>query len=70
VYKRQALKKLGIDSETVRSKYPNKIYCLITGYGTDGPYAGMPTYDSVVQVQRVWRACFYNAMANPTMCQC
>lgn len=45
----QALKKLGIDSETVRSKYPNKIYCLITGYGTDGPYAGMPTYDSVVQ---------------------
>jgi len=45
----QALKKLGIDSETVRNKYPNKIYCLITGYGTDGPYAGMPTYDSVVQ---------------------
>ena len=45
----QALKKLGIDSETVRSKYPNTIYCLITGYGTDGPYAGMPTYDSVVQ---------------------
>jgi len=45
----QALKKLGIDSETIRSKYPNKIYCLITGYGTDGPYAGMPTYDSVVQ---------------------
>jgi crotonobetainyl-CoA:carnitine CoA-transferase CaiB-like acyl-CoA transferase len=45
----QALKKLGIDSETVRSKYPNKIYCLITGYGTDGPYGGMPTYDSVVQ---------------------
>lgn len=45
----QALKKLGIDSETVRGKYPNKIYCLITGYGTDGPYAGMPTYDSVVQ---------------------
>ena len=44
-----ALKKLGIDSETVRGKYPNKIYCLITGYGTDGPYAGMPTYDSVVQ---------------------
>ena len=33
----QALKKLGIDSETVRNKYPNKIYCLITGYGTDGP---------------------------------
>jgi crotonobetainyl-CoA:carnitine CoA-transferase CaiB-like acyl-CoA transferase len=45
----QALKKLGIDPETIRGQYPEKIYCLITGYGTDGPYAGQPTYDSVVQ---------------------
>lgn len=45
----QALKKLGIDAETIRAKHPEKIYCLITGYGTDGPYAGRPTYDSVVQ---------------------
>lgn len=45
----QALQKLGIDAEAVRSRYPEKIYCLITGYGTDGPYAGLPTYDSVVQ---------------------
>lgn len=45
----QALKKLGIDSETIRGRYPEKIYCLITGYGTDGPYVGQPTYDSVVQ---------------------
>jgi crotonobetainyl-CoA:carnitine CoA-transferase CaiB-like acyl-CoA transferase len=45
----QALKKLGLDSETIRGRYPDKIYCLITGYGTDGPYAGQPTYDSVVQ---------------------
>jgi crotonobetainyl-CoA:carnitine CoA-transferase CaiB-like acyl-CoA transferase len=45
----QALKKLGIDAQTVRDRFPDKIYCLITGYGTDGPYAGQPTYDSVVQ---------------------
>lgn len=45
----QALKKLGIDSETIRRRHPDKVYCLITGYGTDGPYAGQPTYDSVVQ---------------------
>jgi crotonobetainyl-CoA:carnitine CoA-transferase CaiB-like acyl-CoA transferase len=45
----QALQRLGVDSVTIRSRYPEKIYCLITGYGTDGPYAGMPTYDSVVQ---------------------
>jgi crotonobetainyl-CoA:carnitine CoA-transferase CaiB-like acyl-CoA transferase len=45
----QALTKLGIDAETIRGRYPNKVHCLITGYGTDGPYAGQPTYDSVVQ---------------------
>jgi crotonobetainyl-CoA:carnitine CoA-transferase CaiB-like acyl-CoA transferase len=45
----QALERLGLDAATVRAKHPDKIYCLITGYGTDGPYAGLPTYDSVVQ---------------------
>jgi crotonobetainyl-CoA:carnitine CoA-transferase CaiB-like acyl-CoA transferase len=45
----QALERLGLDAATICAKYPDKIYCLITGYGTDGPYAGQPTYDSVVQ---------------------
>lgn len=44
-----ALARLGLDAETVRAARPDAIYCLITGYGTDGPYAGDPTYDSVVQ---------------------
>lgn len=45
----QALARLGLDAATVRARSPDKIHCLITGYGTDGPYAGRPTYDSVVQ---------------------
>lgn len=45
----QALERLGLDVNSIRSQHPEKIYCLITGYGTDGPYAGQPTYDSVVQ---------------------
>jgi crotonobetainyl-CoA:carnitine CoA-transferase CaiB-like acyl-CoA transferase len=45
----QALAKLGLDHETICSLYPDKIYCLITGYGLAGPYAGSPTYDSVIQ---------------------
>lgn len=44
-----ALERLGLDAKTIRTKFPEKIYCLITGYGTDGPYAGLPTYDSVLQ---------------------
>jgi len=43
------LARLGLDAASVRKRFPEKIYCLITGYGTDGPYAGRPTYDSVVQ---------------------
>lgn len=45
----QALARLGLDAATIHASHPDKIYCLITGYGTDGPYAGQPTYDSVVQ---------------------
>lgn len=44
-----ALVRLGLDAETIRARFPEKIYCLITGYGTDGPYSGDPTYDSVIQ---------------------
>ena len=44
-----ALARLGLDPATIRARDPSKIYCLLTGYGTDGPYAGWPTYDSVVQ---------------------
>ncbi len=44
-----ALARLGLDANSITTKYPDKIYCLITGYGTDGPYAGLPTYDSVLQ---------------------
>jgi len=44
-----ALERLGLDGPSIRARHPDKIYCLITGYGTDGPYAGQPTYDSVVQ---------------------
>jgi crotonobetainyl-CoA:carnitine CoA-transferase CaiB-like acyl-CoA transferase len=45
----KALARLGLDPETVRGLHPEKIYCLLTGYGSDGPYGGFPTYDSVVQ---------------------
>ena len=44
-----ALARLGLDPESVRAKHPEKISCLLTGYGADGPYGGFPTYDSVVQ---------------------
>jgi crotonobetainyl-CoA:carnitine CoA-transferase CaiB-like acyl-CoA transferase len=44
-----ALERLGLGPKAIQSKHPEKIYCLISGYGTEGPYAGLPTYDSVLQ---------------------
>jgi crotonobetainyl-CoA:carnitine CoA-transferase CaiB-like acyl-CoA transferase len=45
----EALSRLRIDAGTVRQAHPKLNHCLISGYGTDGPYAGQPAYDSVLQ---------------------
>jgi crotonobetainyl-CoA:carnitine CoA-transferase CaiB-like acyl-CoA transferase len=45
----KALERLGLDHQTILATNPEKIYCLITGYGLGGPYSGYPTYDSVIQ---------------------
>ncbi|MBI3953465.1 MAG: CoA transferase, partial [Chloroflexi bacterium] len=38
-------KRLGIDYETLRALNPRLIYCAITGYGQDGPYAHLVGHD-------------------------
>lgn len=41
----------GLDYETLASENPRLIYCSITGYGSDSPYAKRPGYDFVIQGQ-------------------
>ncbi len=43
------LKKYGLDYETLHQLNPDLVYCSITGYGQDGPYADRPGYDGVFQ---------------------
>ncbi|MFA4835630.1 MAG: CaiB/BaiF CoA-transferase family protein [Dehalococcoidia bacterium] len=38
-------KRLGIDYETLKQKNPRIVYCAITGYGQDGPYAQWAGHD-------------------------
>ncbi len=38
-------KKLGIDYETVQEINPRVVYCSVSGYGQDGPYADRPGHD-------------------------
>jgi crotonobetainyl-CoA:carnitine CoA-transferase CaiB-like acyl-CoA transferase len=50
-FKVGALAAMGLGYEQLRAERPGLIYCSITGYGQDGPYAARPGYDTVIQAQ-------------------
>ena len=43
------LARLGLSYEDVRAIKPDIIYVHASGYGSDGPYAGLPAYDDLIQ---------------------
>jgi crotonobetainyl-CoA:carnitine CoA-transferase CaiB-like acyl-CoA transferase len=43
------LTRLGLDYEGVKSLKPDIVYVHGAGYGSDGPYAGRPAYDDLLQ---------------------
>ena len=43
------MKRLGFDYESVKALNPDVIYAAITGYGREGPWAGKPGQDLLVQ---------------------
>ena len=45
----QKLSALGLDDVTLCKRNPRLIYAGLHGFGMDGPYAGRPAYDDVVQ---------------------
>ena len=48
-FKLGGLKKYGLDYESLRSVNPKLVYCSITGFGQDGPYAPRAGYDFIIQ---------------------
>lgn len=48
-FKLGGLAKYGLDYASLSALNPGLIYCSITGFGQDGPYAPRPGYDFVVQ---------------------
>jgi crotonobetainyl-CoA:carnitine CoA-transferase CaiB-like acyl-CoA transferase len=45
----QAMRRLGLDYESLRERNPRLIYCGAYGFSEEGPYAGRPAFDDVVQ---------------------
>jgi crotonobetainyl-CoA:carnitine CoA-transferase CaiB-like acyl-CoA transferase len=45
----EGLERLGLGYEAVRALKPDVIYVHGAGYGSDGPYAGEPAYDDLIQ---------------------
>lgn len=50
-YKVGDLKRYGLAYEDIRKINPGIVYCSLTGYGQDGPYAKRPGYDFVFQAE-------------------
>ena len=48
-FKVGALAKYGLGYAQLKERFPNLIYCSITGFGQTGPYASRPGYDSLIQ---------------------
>ena len=48
-FKVGGLKKYYLDHETLRAAKPELIYCSITGFGQNGPYAPRAGYDFMIQ---------------------
>jgi crotonobetainyl-CoA:carnitine CoA-transferase CaiB-like acyl-CoA transferase len=45
----QAMRRLGLDYESLRQRNPRLIYCGAYGFSEEGPYAGRPAFDDVIQ---------------------
>ncbi|KOF19418.1 CoA-transferase [Ensifer adhaerens] len=48
-FKVGGLQKYGLDYESLKKVNPRLIYCSVTGFGQDGPYAHRAGYDYIVQ---------------------
>ncbi|CAB3708811.1 CaiB/BaiF CoA transferase family protein [Achromobacter piechaudii] len=48
-FKVGGLAKYGLDYDSLKAINPRLIYCSVTGFGQDGPYAQRPGYDFMIQ---------------------
>jgi crotonobetainyl-CoA:carnitine CoA-transferase CaiB-like acyl-CoA transferase len=61
----EAVDRLGLGYEAVRAIRPDIVYVHCTGFGLDGPYAGLQAYDDVIQASTGAAALLPRVDGNP-----
>ena len=61
----EAVDRLGLGYDAVRALRPDIIYVHCTGFGLDGPYAGLQAYDDVIQASTGAAALLPRVDGNP-----
>jgi crotonobetainyl-CoA:carnitine CoA-transferase CaiB-like acyl-CoA transferase len=62
----EGMKRLGLDYERVKAIKPEIVYVHGAGYGSDGPYAGEPAYDDLIQSASGFADLLPRTDGNPT----
>jgi crotonobetainyl-CoA:carnitine CoA-transferase CaiB-like acyl-CoA transferase len=48
-FRPKVMERLGLGYDVLSRRNPRLVYCAISGFGQDGPWAGRPAYDQIVQ---------------------
>jgi crotonobetainyl-CoA:carnitine CoA-transferase CaiB-like acyl-CoA transferase len=62
----QAMRRLGLDHETLSALNPGLIFCGAFGFGESGPYAGRPAYDDIMQAASGVSSLFERVQGTPS----
>jgi len=67
-YRPGVLDRLGIGYETLKRHAPHLVYCSVSGYGQDGPYATRGAFDVVIQAISGIMSCTGEPGGGPVKC--
>lgn len=48
-FKQSTANRWGLTDLKLRSRFPRLVHCRVSGFGPDGPFGGLPAYDTAVQ---------------------
>jgi len=65
-YRPEVMQKWGLSGETLCERFPKLVYCGVSGFGADGPYANRPGLDQIAQGMSGFMSLTGTAESGPT----